>query len=262
MPDCAAQPGMQPLGPGAFGQIFDDAAGKTAGDAERVDDLLGVETERRADAGRRAHHAENRGRMEAGLVHRLRHHGAQPAHDLGADRNAEQRGLAVRPVALAGRQHGRHDHRAGMNRPAFEGVVEILAMRRRAVDEGGARRAERAGVADRGAGTVIVAAGERALDVVLVARGDAKADHVDQQVLAFAPHRRRQFVGAQRGDAPGKILGNRDGGKFCCLGHQVRKRTVPKPGIRLTAITTAKVISNMPRPITEMAPRSPLSLRS
>ena len=46
--------------------------------------------------------------------------------------------LAVRLVPLAGGEHRRHDHRAGMHRPAFEGVVEILAMRRRAVDEGGA----------------------------------------------------------------------------------------------------------------------------
>ena len=60
-------------------------------------------------------------------------------------------------VALAGRQHRRHDHRAGMHRPALEGVVEILAVRRRAVDEGGAGRAERARVTDRGARAVVVA---------------------------------------------------------------------------------------------------------
>ena len=36
----------------------------------------------------------------------------------------------------------------------------------------------------------------------------------------------------------------------------------PKPGMRLTAITTAKVTTSMMRPSTEMAPRSPLSLRS
>ena len=89
MPDCAAQPGMQALGPGAFGEIFDDAGGEAAGNAERIDDLLGVEPERRADAGGGAHDAENRGRVEAGFVHGLRHHGRQPAHDLGADRDTE-----------------------------------------------------------------------------------------------------------------------------------------------------------------------------
>ena len=180
--------GMQPLGPGALGEIFDDAGGEAAGDAERVDDLLGVKSERGGNAGGRAHHAEDRGRVEARLVHRLRHHRGQPAHRLGADRDAEQRRGAVRPVPLAGRQHRRHHHRAGMHRAALEGVVEILAMRRGAVDEGGAGAAQRAGVADRRAGPVVVEAGERGLDVVLVARGDAEAGDVDQQVLAFRAH--------------------------------------------------------------------------
>ena len=85
----------------------------------------------------------------------------EPAHGLDADRDAEQRRGAVRLVALAGRQHRRHDHRAGMHRAALEGVVEILAMRRGAVDEGGAGGAQRAGVADRRARPVVVA-GRRA----------------------------------------------------------------------------------------------------
>ena len=153
---------MQPLGPGALGEIFDDAGGEAAGDAERVDDLFRIQPKRGADAGGGAHDAENRGRMKAGLVHRLRHHGREPAHGLGADRDAEQGSSAVRPVPLAGRQHRRHHHRAGMHRAALESVVEILAMRGGAVDEGGAGRAQGAGVADRRAGAVVVAAGERA----------------------------------------------------------------------------------------------------
>ena len=111
-------------------------------------------------------------------------------------------------VALAGRQHRRHHHRAGMHRAALEGVVEILAMRGGAVDEGGAGRAQRAGVADRRARPVVVAAGERGLDVVLVARGDAEAGDVDQQILAFAAHGGRQLAGIERGDARGKLLGD------------------------------------------------------
>ena len=59
----------------------------------------------------------------------------EPAHRLDADRDAEQRGRPVRIVTLAGRQHRRHDHRAGMDRAALEGVVEILAMAGGAVDE-------------------------------------------------------------------------------------------------------------------------------
>ena len=67
-----------------------------------------------ANAGRRAHRAEHRGRMKAGLVHRLRHHGGQPAHHLDADRDAEQRGGAVaacavrRPPAPPARSPRRH----------------------------------------------------------------------------------------------------------------------------------------------------------
>ena len=38
--------GMEPLRPGAVGEIFDDAAGHAAGDAERVDGLVGREAER------------------------------------------------------------------------------------------------------------------------------------------------------------------------------------------------------------------------
>ena len=154
---------MQPFGPGALGEIFDDAAGHAAGDAERIDDLPGVEAERCADAGGRAHRAENRGRMKAGLVDGLRHHEAQPAQHFGADRNPDQRHAAIRIMPLAGGEHRRHDHRAGMHRAALERVVEILAMRGGAVDESRACRSQRARVADRRAGAVIVAARQRAL---------------------------------------------------------------------------------------------------
>ena len=164
---------MQPFGPGAFREIFDDAAGHAAGDAERIDDLPGVEAKRCADAGGRAHRAEHRGRMETGLVNGLRHHEAQPAQHFGADCDPDQRHATVRIMPLAGGEHRRHDHGAGMDRAALESVVEILAMRGRAVDEGGACRSQRALVPDRRAGAVIVATRQRASDVVLIARGDA-----------------------------------------------------------------------------------------
>ena len=98
-----------------------------------------------ADGGRRPHRAEHRGRVEARLVHHLRRNQAEPAHHLDADRDA----CAAQPcrraaVSLADRQHRRHDHRAGVHRPALERVVEILAVRRGAVDERRARRAQRA----------------------------------------------------------------------------------------------------------------------
>ena len=134
--------GVHPLGPGALGEIFDDARRHRADDAERVDHLLLVELERLADGGGGAHRAEHRGRMKARLVHHLRRDQAEPAHQLDADRDAFERGLAVDAVALADGEHRRHDHRAGVDRAALEGVVEILAVGRGAVDEGRARRAQ------------------------------------------------------------------------------------------------------------------------
>ena len=204
---------MQPLGPGAFREIFDDAAGHAAGDAERIHDLSCVKTQRRADAGRRAHRAKNRGRMKACLVHGLRHHEAQPAKHFGADGNADQRHAPVGIVPLAGREHGRHDDSAGMHRAALKRVVKILAMRGGAVDEGSTGRRQRAGVADRGAGTVIVAAGKRAPDVVLVPRGDAEADDIDQQILAFARGRSRKRPRLQRDDLLRERFGDGDFGQ-------------------------------------------------
>ena len=76
---------MQPFGPRALREIFDDAAGHAAGDAERIDDLPGVEAKRCTDTRGRAHRAEDRGRVEACLVDGLRHHEAQPAQCFGAD---------------------------------------------------------------------------------------------------------------------------------------------------------------------------------
>ena len=123
-----------------------------------------------------------------GLVHGLRHHGAQAAHDFRADRNAEHGSRAFRPVPFAGRQDRWHDDCAGMDGPTFEGIVEVFAMRGGAIDEGRARRAETPRMADGRAGTLIVAPGKCGLDVILVASGHAKAGDVDQQILAFLPH--------------------------------------------------------------------------
>ena len=93
-----------------------------------------------------------------------------------------------------------------MHRATLEGVVEILAMRGRAVDEGGAGSTQSARVADRRAGPVVVASLERAFDVILVARGEAEAGDVDGQILAFGADGRGHCV--ERGNARGQLLGD------------------------------------------------------
>src|SRR5262249_32296975 len=143
----------------------------------------------------------------------------------------------------------------GMHRPALEGIVKIFAMRRGAVDQRGAGCAERARMTDRGARAVIVAGGKRCLDIVFVARGCAQPDHIHPKVDALFAHALRN---GERGDAFCQVLGQRD---FRELAHP-RILVAPKPGMRLIAATTAKVMTSMMMPSTAMAPRSPDSLRS
>src|SRR5664279_4516131 len=67
-----------------------------------------------------------------------------------------------------------------------------------------------AGLDDDGPCTaIVIQACERAFDVILVARGDARADHIDQQILAFLLDALRQRGGFQRNNAPGQMLRNR-----------------------------------------------------
>ena len=133
---------------------------------------------------------------------------AQPAHGLDADGDPEEGRAAVELLPLADGEQRRHDHRAGMDRAAFEGVVEILAVNRGAVDERGRGRRKCGGVADGRARPLVVAAGERDLDVILVARGDGETDDVDQKLRAFLPHRRGQPRGIERADLLRQMLGN------------------------------------------------------
>ncbi len=124
--------------------------------------------------------------MKARLVHAHRRHAAQPAHQLAADRDAAQQVRAAQAMALGRREHGRHDDRTGMHRTALVGVVEILAVRRGAVDEGrrfGAQR-ESAGIADDSARPRLLDRRDGGLDIVGVARRHAQPGDVEQQALA------------------------------------------------------------------------------
>ena len=126
---------VQALGPGALGEVLDDAARHAAGDAERVHRLLSVEPQRFRDRERRRHRPQHRGRMKPRLVDRLGATRLSRHMRFDARRDAEQRGAAVAAEALAGGEHRRHDHGARMHRPALEGVVEILAVRGGAVEQ-------------------------------------------------------------------------------------------------------------------------------
>ena len=107
-----------------------------------------------------------------------------------------------------------------MHRPALEGIVEILAMGGGAIDESGAGAAQRAGVADRGAGAVVVETGKRGLDVVLVARGQTEAGDVDQKIFAFRAHRGGQLGHIEGDDAHRQLFGDR--GRFCHYNQATR----------------------------------------
>ena len=197
--------GMHALGPGAFRQIFDDAARHRAGDAERIDGLLAAVSRSAAATPAAAPMAPKIAVgwkpalwVRIGATRLSRHITSTPTA------MPSSAVAAVRMVPLARGEHRRHDDRAGMHRPALERVVEVLAMRRRAVDERRAGGAQGSGMADRRARAVVVPAGERGADVVLVARGEAKPHDVDSQILALLLQRRRQPRRIERGDALGE----------------------------------------------------------
>ena len=170
--------------------------------------------------------------MKTRLVHGLRHHHAEPTDHLGANRDAQQRRGPARIIALAGREHRRDDHRAGVHGPTLERVVEILAVRGRAVDEGGAGGAHGACMADRRARPLLVPPCKRGLDVILVARGETEPDNVDGQVLAFAAHSCGQPRRVQRRDPARQNLSERSRGKG--IVHGILHRPAQPEGDRVS----------------------------
>ena len=145
-------------------------------------------------------------------------------------------------MPFAGGEHRRHQHRAGVHRAAFEGVVEVLAVRGGAVDEGGTGCAQSSRVADRGAWSVVVPAFQCGLDIIFVARGDAEADDVDQCCLALGANRVGQRT--DRGDAVGEMLGDGNVGK---LG--VHRLNLVSLGLILRSVAKQRVSKDRGRPI-------------
>ncbi len=174
---------MEALGPGSFGEILDDAGGHRADDAERVDHLRGRQPLRSRHARSGTERAEHGGRMETRFVNALRRHEARAAHELRADSDAGKRICAFQAIALPHREHRRNDDGAGVDRPALESIVEVLAVRRSAVDEGSPGRVERALMADRGAAARAFPAAHGGTHVIAVSRRDAKAGDIDDELL-------------------------------------------------------------------------------
>ena len=123
----------------------------------------------------------SRSRVKARLVNPCRRHGAQAASHLDPEGDATQQVGALQLVALCGGQTRRNHHRPCMHRPTLVGIVEILAMGRDAVDEGGRLDTEALGHADHRAGTRLLHRRQRSAHVVFTARGDADAGNVHQQ---------------------------------------------------------------------------------
>ena len=75
--------------------------------------------------------------MKARRVRALPCDRTHPAHQFLAHRDSPQDVNSAEPLGLGHCKHGWNDNRARMHRASFERVVEILAMRRGAVDHRG-----------------------------------------------------------------------------------------------------------------------------
>src|SRR4029453_2029983 len=84
--------------------------------------------------------------------------------------------------------------------------------------------------------------------------------------MSRSSHLRRTGAGSRGGSSAAilcaKISATEVFGREPSMDQALRRRASPKPGMRLTAMTTAKVMASMIRPRTVIAPRSPDSLRS
>ena len=169
-----------------------------------------------AAGGRRGgERAEHRGRMEAGLVDRLRGDEAAAAQDLDPDRQPLHDVAAGEAALLGQGEQRRHDHGAGMDGPALEGVVEILAMRGRAVDERGLVTGQRLRMADGRRTAAAFRARQRRRDVVGRTGGDAKARHIEEEPMADRLDVVGQGVGVERSGPMTDPLGKRCLARFC-----------------------------------------------
>ena len=107
-------------------------------------------------------------------------------------------------MTLARRQHRRNDDRAGVYRAALEGVVEVFAVGARSRSRRRRRPSSWCVHGRRRARTLVVPAGHRSLDVVLVARGRQQpTTSISRSSHLPAPRRKRiERVDLWRGARP------------------------------------------------------------
>jgi hypothetical protein len=95
-------------------RVFARAAGMASGDAHGVNAALDVDLHEPAARRRRAEGPDDGRGMKPALVEMRGCSRADPYHDLDADDHRCQRLHSRYRPAFGKRQHGRHDHRAGM----------------------------------------------------------------------------------------------------------------------------------------------------
>jgi cyclophilin family peptidyl-prolyl cis-trans isomerase len=113
-------------------------------------------------------------------VRGFRRNEAETAHHLCPCDDPDEQAISAQALSFARREDSRHDHGSGMDRPPFERVVEVFTVRGGSVHQRGAKGIESAAAADHRTGASIsVNTRERGSDVIGMARGHAKAGHVE-----------------------------------------------------------------------------------
>ena len=174
-----------------------------------------VEAEQRADRDRRAEHADAAGAVPArGVVRRVRGV-AQPRRGLEAEHERVDEVAARDAVgARVGQQRGR-DRRAGVDVVARQRVVEVLDVRRDAVQQRGVQRVRplrpaehgRVGRAEHRAERV-----DRDVDRRVWRATERAPDDVDQRAPSLVHHVGRDVIRPAGGEPAGEVLRRPHGG--------------------------------------------------
>ena len=143
-------------------------------------------------------------------MHGRGRHERQTADKLRAHRQAAQDILAGKLLAFCGGQQGRHHDSADMDRRALEGIVVVLSVDSRAIDQRRRHDVVAAGVADQGAGPLGVRRLDHGLDIGLVARGHHQPERVIDGPRKGGAHLLRQVAGLEPGGPGGKRFRRED----------------------------------------------------